>query len=750
MGLMYKSSVGEHIFKILSQEPNADASFYPRTLQCESGPYRGFQPSWLKQHPWLHYSQHVDGAFCRACVFFTRHKVGGQAPGQFVSLPFKNWVVQSQKMNMHAKRDYHLTAMMRMKEFLTRFKNPIKSIEVSFETEIRKRMEANKKVLESLFKIILLCGKQRLPLRGHRDDDISWFEEEESSNLGNFIELVKFRAETDDFLRTHLLNAPKNAQYTSKTIQNEMINIIGTQIRNCILSEVKKAKFYSIIADEVSDVANIEQLSISFRYCLECHVKEAFLDFIQVERITGRDIAEALLQRLSSWELCLSDLRGQCYDGSSNMAGAKSGCRAIVQEQAPIAMYTHCAAHQLIVAACKIQAFRNTESCIGEIARFFKFSPKRQRLFDKVMDSMNTSPKAKKLKDACRTRWIERIDSYIVFLELIPSVNITLQAISSPGQFENFGTDWNWDGETLSKANGFLYQLESSFLISFQILLEVLSSIRALTLKLQMQAVDVLYAYKEVENTIRYLKEMRENSQREFKRIFDSAKKLGQDLHGSSFTLTQPRINKRQVHRSNVQASSAEEYYRISYYNEFVAHVVYDLQDRFIESPLNGVELLYLLPSECCNNAEDDNDAPEALLKAVDYYQNDLPHAVMFPTEYCMWIRMWKQKQSDNGLPKKLVHVYKNCDYLNFPNIHTLLHLALTLPITSCESERSFSQLKLIKTSRRSTMIADRLSGLAIIKINRQYCDKLSIAELVQSFMQNHPRRIKLPFLLSD
>ena len=52
---------------------------------------------------------------------------------------------------------------------------------------------------------------------------------------------------------------------------------------------------------------------------------------------------------------------------------------------------------------------------------------------------MNVSPKAKKLKDACRTRWVERIDPYIVFLELIPSVNITLQAISSPGQFENFG-----------------------------------------------------------------------------------------------------------------------------------------------------------------------------------------------------------------------------------------------------------------------------------------------------------------------
>ena len=115
-----------------------------------------------------------------------------------------------------------------------------------------------------------------------------------------------------------------------------------------------------------------------------------------------------------------------------------------------------------------------------------------------------------------------------------------------------------------------------------------------------------------------------------------------------------------------------------------------------------------------------------------------------------MWIRMWKQKQSENKLPRKLVDVYKACDCLNFPNIHILLQLALTLPITSCECERNFSQLKLVKMSCRSTMTADRLSGLAIMKISRQYCDELSVQELVQSFMQRHSRRMKLPFILSD
>lgn len=54
--------------------------------------------------------------------------------------------------------------------------------------------------IESLFKIVILCGKQGLSLRGHRDDHINWAdsETEEHFNQGNFIELIRFRAEHDE------------------------------------------------------------------------------------------------------------------------------------------------------------------------------------------------------------------------------------------------------------------------------------------------------------------------------------------------------------------------------------------------------------------------------------------------------------------------------------------------------------------------------------------------------------------------
>ena len=179
----------------------------------------------------------------------------------------------------------------------------------------------------------MLCGKQGIAFRGHRDDQIIFTDEEESEaeNEDNFIELVRFRAETD-VLRNHLQRAPKNAQYTSKTIQNELIGIIGNRIRSDILSEVKTAKFFSVITDEVADIANKEQISICLRYVFDNHVKEVFTDFVPVERITGEVLADAIIGRLTTWGLSLADLRGQCYDGSSNLSGARSGCRSIVQQ----------------------------------------------------------------------------------------------------------------------------------------------------------------------------------------------------------------------------------------------------------------------------------------------------------------------------------------------------------------------------------------------------------------------------------
>ena len=214
-----------------------------------------------------------------------------------------------------------------------------------------------------------------------------------------------------------------------------------------------------------------------------------------------------------------------------------------------------------------------------------------------------------------------------------------------------------------------------------------------------MQATDVLCAYNSVDGVVSTLKVLRTESVIRFKKIFDEATKLGKQLHGDTFELAIPRLASRQSHRSNPSVTSQKDYFRITLYDEFLSHVTAELEERFttgnqiVHSIVQG--LLYLLPNKCVC-LEEEYSFPTTLQRVVDFYTSDLPNPPMVPTEYNFWILKWKQHDSTD-LPTSLVDIFQACSPFQFPNIHVLLHLALTLPITSCESERSFSQLKLIK-----------------------------------------------------
>ena len=53
-----------------------------------------------------------------------------------------------------------------MTEFLARYEDTSQAINTRLSSEAQKRMENNEKVIESLFKVVLLCGKQGLAFQG--------------------------------------------------------------------------------------------------------------------------------------------------------------------------------------------------------------------------------------------------------------------------------------------------------------------------------------------------------------------------------------------------------------------------------------------------------------------------------------------------------------------------------------------------------------------------------------------------------
>ena len=71
----------------------------------------------------------------------------------------------------------------------------------------------------------------------------------------------------------------------------------------------------------------------------------------------GETIAQEILATLDNVGLPLAQCVGQAYDGASNMSGSRSGTAAIIAQQNPMAVYTHCKAHTLNLAlmkSCKV------------------------------------------------------------------------------------------------------------------------------------------------------------------------------------------------------------------------------------------------------------------------------------------------------------------------------------------------------------------------------------------------------------
>ena len=88
----------------------------------------------------------------------------------------------------------------------------------------------NSEVLPSIVEAVLLCAKQRIALQAHQQDEIN-FAGPASRNEGNFIVIVRLLAKHNATLNEHLISGPRNAKYTSKTIQNEILEIAADQIR---------------------------------------------------------------------------------------------------------------------------------------------------------------------------------------------------------------------------------------------------------------------------------------------------------------------------------------------------------------------------------------------------------------------------------------------------------------------------------------------------------------------------------------
>ena len=222
-----------------------------------------FQTSWLDKHKWLSYSSVFKGGLGKVCVLFPQS--GFRCYDTFFSKPFTNFkkaVGKDGSLEKHDHSEYHRNACISYQTLKASLQTPENTVQYKINVQNKDMYDKNCRLLTMIVKSINLCGKQNLSLRGHRDDSTST-----SSNKGNFLAILKLLAGHDKELTEHIEKTPKNAKYTSKTIQNQLIDIIGQNIRKQVLDGLTGKGFYSIIADEVTNkFSNQEVLALCLRF----------------------------------------------------------------------------------------------------------------------------------------------------------------------------------------------------------------------------------------------------------------------------------------------------------------------------------------------------------------------------------------------------------------------------------------------------------------------------------------------------
>ena len=190
-----------------------------------------------------------------------------------------------------------------------------------------------------------------------------------------------------------LENARGNLKVISREVQKDITHAAAVETTNIIINDLRGGLF-SILVDESRDISIKEQMAVVLQYVnAKGCVFERFLGIVHVSDTTSLSLKLAIETLFSKYGLSLSSLRGQGYDGASNMQGAIHGLKTLILKENSSAYYMHCFAHQLQLALVAV-AKNHVQIAL---------------LFNIVASLLNVVGASCKRKDILRERQLEKI-----------------------------------------------------------------------------------------------------------------------------------------------------------------------------------------------------------------------------------------------------------------------------------------------------------------------------------------------------
>ncbi|BBH09012.1 TTF-type zinc finger protein with HAT dimerisation domain, partial [Prunus dulcis] len=645
-----------------------------------SGYDRRFNVKWFDEFDWLEYSISKDAAFCLYCYLFkSNFRIGQGCSDAFTEMGFRNWK-KKDKIRQHVgpvgsvhnqSRQYCVDLMNQKQHIRTAL------IKQSEQARIDYRI-----CLTASLDCVRFLLRQGLPFRGHDESDTS-------SNKGNYLELLQFLADHDEKVKAVVLeNAPGNLKLIAPTIQKDLVNACATETIKKIIKDMDGA-FFSLLVDESRDVSVKEQMAVVFRYVDKSgDVIERFVGIQHVRDTTSNSLKEAIDILFAREELSISMLRGQGYDGASNMKGEFNGLKTQILRENPCAYYIHCFAHQLqlaLVAVAKGNAdiatfFTSCNSLVNIVGASCKrHDILRDQLQKDVTEALekDTFPTGRGLnQETCLKRPVIHVGTHIM-----------------DGSTDNLG-----------EANRSLREIQSfEFVFHLFFMRSILGATNDLSQALQRKDQDIENAMTLVKVCKDQLQHMRENA---FEALLDQVSSFC-----AKHDILVPNMDDAYVAqwRSHRRAPIITHlhHYRVDIFIQIIEWQLAELNRRFSEV---NTELLLCLT---CLSPDDSFIAfdKQKLLRFAEFYPQDFNSRDLLALE--------------DQLEIYITHMRTMTDFSQLKGIGSLARkmvekgLALTLPVATASVERAFSAMNIVKGPLRNRMGDQWLSDSLLVYIEK-------------------------------
>lgn len=678
---------------------------------------RSFQRKWFERWSWLHYDEDRDLAFCFVCVVAYQKNLLQSAhcfEQAFISTGFSNWKDAIAKFSKHEVSRCHKDSMLKTITLpaTTRDVGELLSLQIA-----KERLERRKCLLKLLSNARFLA-RQGLPFRGDGEERCD----------SNFVRLIHLRAEDDDKLVDWIHR--KADKYTSGDIQNEMVKLMALRVLRQIAARLQKTSFFAVMADETTDLSNVEQVVVCLRWVSEkFEVEEDFVGLYEVASTGAEVIYGVITDVLLRLNLSISKVRGQCYDGAATMSGRKSGVVTRLCAAEPRAVFTHCYGHSLNLACsdaikqCKLM--QDALDTTHEITKLIKKSPARDAIFKRLKEEMASD--APGIRVLCPTRWTVRaealksiLDNYNVLLELWVE---SLERVK--------------DTEMKARVQGVAAQMmKFDYFFGVSLGLLILRHSDNLSKTMQKAHISAVEAQAVAAMTVSTLKSLRNcaNFELFWKKVTSSAG----DLPIDEPTLPRRRKLPRRFDDGCAPTFhvTVEDHYRVIYF-EALDLITSRIDDRFNQPGYQTyakVESL-LLKAAAAQEYE------EELEFVLSFYGSDFD-ALLLPTQLEIFSRNFHEERE--VMVSDIITFFRSCtpgQLEVMSQVSKLVRLLLVMPATNATSERSFSALRRIKTHLRSSMSQQRLNHLTLLHIHKNCIEALNLVDVANDFIAGNEHR---------